>query len=66
MEDAAVVEACEQMLAARLDRLQHAPVERLGESVGRLVAGSLCGHAMADEWRHAQRRELEVVPLGQG
>ena len=32
----------------------------------RLVAGSVRGHAMADERRHAQRRELEVVPLGQG
>ena len=33
VEDAAVVEAREQMLATRLDRLQHAPVQRLGESV---------------------------------
>ena len=66
MEDAAVLEGQEQMLAPRLDRCEHLAVERFREPVRRLVARSQRGHAMADERRHAQRRKLEGVPLGQG
>ena len=42
------------------------PSSAAGESERRLVAGHARGHRMADERRHAPRRELERVPLGQG
>jgi hypothetical protein len=66
VQNAAAVEGREEVLATRLDGLQHAAVERLREPVGRLVTRAARSQPVADERREAQRRDLERVALGQG
>ena len=47
-------------------RLEDAPVEHGGEAGRRLGARDSRVHALTDERREAQRRQLEGVALGQG
>ena len=59
------VEAEDQVLAVRLDRLEHAAVDPLGDALG---AGSrmrrLGGYPLADEHLEALRGTVDRVPSG--
>ena len=66
VQDAAVAERQQQVLAARLDRFEHVAVDRVRQAVGRLVARPARDHRVARERRDAPRRDLERVALGQG
>ena len=66
VQDAAVAEREQQVLAARLHRLEHAG--RRAPPRARTATGSRAparGHSLAGERRHAPRRDLERVALGQ-
>ena len=64
-QDQAALEAQEQVLADRLDRLQPAAVESLGrERRGRARMRRLDRDALADQHLQPSRRAVERVSLG--
>ena len=65
-DDDAALEAKQQMLADRLDRFEHAPVDCGRQARRRLRCMRLRREPVADEGRQALRHQVQRVALGQG